>query len=382
MQARNQTAVKPLLFCFSHLPWRFVTQRPQHLLNRAAQAYQVIYWEEPIYGEQGTTPRLKVDPAVGGVTVVRPILPKNCDEAQRDTAQRRLLDDYLVHLDKPVSVAWFYTPMAMGFAANMRCETVIYDCMDELAAFAGASPRLVLLERRLMRHADIVFTGGRSLQRAKQPMHSNVHCFPSAVDIGHYVQARRHTSAEQFDQVAIPRPRIGFFGVLDERLDKNLVEALADRRPDWQFVFIGPTAKIDVNDLPRRPNLHFLGPKPYAELPSYLAYWDAGLMPFALNEATRFISPTKTPEFLAAGVPLVSTPIADVVTSWSDVVSIAAGPEAVEAALQHVLERPHEAWLIQVDFALAGISWDDSWSAMLKLIENHTANTTRAMAGD
>ena len=382
MRAWTEAADKPLLICFSHLRWQFVTQRPQHLLNRAAKTFQVIYWEEPDYSAAQLQPALHVEGEAGGVGVVRPILPASGDEASHDNAQQVLLKHFVLDLAKPVAVAWFYTPMAMGFAASLPCETIIYDCMDELAAFAGASPRLTLLERRLMRHADIVFTGGRSLQRAKQSLHPNVHCFPSAVDRDHYAQARRPGQPEQADQAAIPHPRIGFFGVLDERLDTDLVAALADRRPDWQFVFIGPLAKIDDDDLPHRPNVHFLGPKPYSQLPSYIAHWDAGLMPFAMNEATRFISPTKTPEFLAAGVPLVSTPIADVVSSWSGVVRVAAGPDAVEAALQRVLHQPRETWLAQVDLALAGISWDDSWAAMNKLIENRTARLSAAMAGD
>ena len=382
MRARNQTAEKPLLICFSHLRWQFVTQRPQHLLNRAAESFQVIYWEEPEYSSSQHEPSLRMEVEVGGVTVMRPLLPASGNEADHDAAQSALLQHAVLTLAKPVAVAWFYTPMAMAFAASLACETVIYDCMDELAAFAGASPRIALLERRLMRHADIVFTGGRSLQRAKQSLHTNVHCFPSAVDHEHYAQARRIDQIDQIDQAAIPHPRIGFFGVLDERLDTDLIAAVADRRPDWHFVFIGPIAKIDEDELPRRPNVYFLGPKPYSQLPSYLAGWDAGLMPFAMNEATRFISPTKTPEFLAAGVPLVSTPIADVVSSWPGVVAVAAGPGAVEAALQRVMDVPRAAWLTQVDSALAGVSWDESWAAMQKLIDNHTARVPTAMAGD
>ena len=381
MRVKDQTADKPLLICFSHLQWQFVTQRPQHLLNRAAKTFHVIYWEEPDYSSDLDEPVLQTSDA-GGVTVVRPVLLAGYDERRYDTEQRALLEQFVLDLAKPVAVAWFYTPMAMGYAASLPCETVIYDCMDELAAFAGASPRLALLERRLMRHADIVFTGGRSLQRAKQSLHPNVHCFPSAVDRAHYAKARRRDQHEPADQAAISHPRIGFFGVLDERLDTELVGTLADQRPDWQFVFIGPTAKIDEDELPHRPNVHFLGSKPYGQLPCYLAHWDAGLMPFAMNEATRFISPTKTPEFLAAGVPVVSTPVADVVSTWSGVVSIAAGAAGVEAALEQVLDRPRATWLAQVDAALAGISWDDSWIAMLKLIENPTSRLKIAIAGD
>ena len=381
MQVQTSPAGRPLLLCFSHLRWNFVTQRPQHLLRRATRDYSVVYWEEPEFGGPETCPALHQHTGADGVTVITPSLPWN-DAATTDRLQRALLDSFLADQDGPPALAWFYTPMAFGFAAHVAADTVVYDCMDELAAFAGASPRLMLLERRLMRRADLVFTGGRSLQRAKQPLHPDVHCFPSAVDCRHYAKARDYCGAEPADQADIPHPRIGFFGVLDERMDIGLVESVADQRPDWHIVLIGPIAKIDEDELPRRPNIHWLGPKNYAELPAYLGCWDAGLMPFALNEATRFISPTKTPEFLAAGVPLVSTPVADVVATWSGVVSIAAGADAAVSALQTVLDRPRAAWLAQVDRALAGISWDDSWAGMQSLIESRQTRLSVAQAGD
>ena len=382
MQVQTRLADLPVLLCFSHLRWDFVTQRPQHLLRRATQDYRVIYWEEPVFGGPQTVPALTQRTGADHVTIVTPSLPYTDDEAATDAMQRRLLDGFLAAQGQLPSLAWFYTPMAFGFASHLAADTVVYDCMDELSAFAGASPRLMLLERRLMRRADLVFTGGRSLQRAKQPLHPDAHCFPSAVDCRHYARARTMRGAEPADQAGIPHPRIGFFGVLDERLDATLVEGVADLRPDWHIVLIGPIAKIDESDLPRRPNIHWLGPKDYAQLPSYLSGWDAGLMPFAQNEATRFISPTKTPEFLAAGVPLVSTPVADVVATWSSVVSIASGPDAAVSALQAVLKRPRAAWLAKVDRALAGISWDDSWAGMLSLVENRLARLSTAQAGD
>ena len=382
MQVQTQSAGLSLLLCFSHLRWNFVTQRPQHLLRRATQDYRVVYWEEPVFGEPGIRPTLNQHTGPDGITVVTPSLPGNSDEAVTDRLQRSLLNSFLEAQDEPLGVAWFYTPMAFGFASHLAADLVIYDCMDELAAFAGASPRLMLLERRLMRRADLVFTGGRSLQRAKQPLHPDVHCFPSAVDCRHYAQARQVCDAEPADQAGIPHPRIGFFGVLDERMDVALVEQVADLRPDWHMVLIGPTAKIDEKQLPKRPNIHWLGPKDYADLPGYLRSWDAGLMPFALNAATKFISPTKTPEFLAAGVPLVSTPVADVVATWSGVVAIAEGANAIVAALQSVLNKPRIPWLIQVDRALTGISWDDTWAGMLGLIENRQARLATAQAGD
>jgi len=374
----NSFPVRPVLLCCSHLRWDFVFQRPQHLLTRAARHYQVIYWEEPHFEGGRTEPGLLRRRDSSGVDIIIPVLPADLDEGERAAAQRQLLDSLLAEFAAPLSVLWFYTPMALSFASHVAADVTVYDCMDELTLFAGASPQLALLERRLMRSADLVFTGGHSLQNAKRPLHPRVHCFPSAVDTAHFVRARSGAGVEPEDQASIPHPRIGFFGVLDERLDRALVAEIADLRPDWHLVFIGPTAKIDPRDLPRRPNLHWLGGKPYADLPAYLAGWDAGLMPFAINDSTRFISPTKTPEFLAAGVPLVSTAITDVVADWgkSHLVEIAeTAPEAVER-LEEVMRRPRAPWLARVDQRLAGISWDATWRGMSQLIQ--AQNSRRA----
>ncbi|MFT8246705.1 glycosyltransferase [Roseomonas sp. BN140053] len=364
---------RPLLLCFSHLRWSFVTQRPQHLLTRAARSHRVLYWEESLFAEG--PPRLDRQEQASGVTVLVPTLPHGLDEAGVEAAQHRLLEDYL-GVARP-DVAWFYTPMAMGFAGWVEAAVTVYDCMDELSAFHGASPRLLELERQLFARADLVFTGGRSLYEAKRDRHRSVHCFPSSIDAAHFAAARTGV-AEPADQAPIARPRIGFFGVVDERMDVALLGEVAQLRPDWQFVMLGPVVKIDPATLPRTENLHWLGSKQYAELPQYLAGWQAGFMPFALNEATRFISPTKTPEYLAAGVPVVSTPIADVVRPWGEdgLVAIAGDAAAVVAALDSTMaERStagdaagRTAWLGRVDAALARISWDRTWDGMLALI--------------
>ncbi len=322
----------PLLLCLSHLRWDFVYQRPQHLMARAASRSRVVFLEEPLVaGSEG--PRLSTRMSPDGVLVATPILPSGLGEVEADDAQRNLLDQLLAEVGGPLAVAWYYTPMALAFTSRMRPLVTVYDSMDELSAFRGASPRLALLERRLLRRADLVFTGGRSLYRAKQRLHDHVHLFPSSVDAAHFNTARTGPGpdGEPADQIGVPRPRIGYFGVVDERIDYGLLDAVATGRPSWQFIMIGPTAKIDPATLPRHPNLHWLGMKAYADLPAYLAGWDVGLMPFAMNEATRFISPTKTPEFLAAGVPVVSTPVPDVISDWGkdSLVEIASRPAAV-----------------------------------------------------
>ncbi len=264
------------------------------------------------------------------------------------------------------TIAWFYTPMALGFAAHLAPDLTVYDCMDELSLFRGAPPVLVRHEQALLSRADLVFTGGRSLYEAKRDRHPRVHCSPSSIDAAHFRGARGGGAAEAADQAGIPHPRIGFFGVIDERMDAGLVGALAAARPDWSFVMVGPVVKVEEASLPRLPNLHWLGGRKYAELPAYLAGWDAGFMPFARNESTRFISPTKTPEFLAAGLPVVSTPVADVVSDWGGggLVDIAGDAPAFADALGRALDRPRAGWLRDVDRRLAEISWDRTWDGM------------------
>ncbi|WP_220790026.1 glycosyltransferase [Gluconacetobacter tumulisoli] len=307
----------------------------------------------------------------GKVLVATPRLAAEHDPRKLDILQRQQLDRLLIALAGPVAIAWFYTPMALEFAAHVPAAITVYDCMDELSMFRGASPRLSLLERRLLKKADLVFAGGRSLFEAKRRICGNVHLFPSSVDVTHFHQARDSQSAQPPDQANLPRPRIGFFGVIDERIDYVLLSAMATARPDWHFIMVGPTAKIDPAHLPQHPNLHWIGKRSYDELPAYLAGWDAGIMPFALNDATRFISPTKTPEFLAAAVPLVSTPIADVITDWGNdnLVEIADGPEAMIAALERLLKRPRAQWLANVDERLSKQSWDMIWAGMERLID-------------
>jgi UDP-galactopyranose mutase len=260
--------------------------------------------------------------------------------------------------------------MALAFTQEVPRDVTVYDNMDELAAFRGASPELLDLEARLFTEADVIFTGGRSLYEAKKTRHPNVHCFPSSVDAAHFASARLKLEQDPLDQQCIPRPRIGFFGVVDERMDMLLLKKLAELRPNWHFVIVGPVAKVRLEDLPRAENLHWLGMRSYSELPSYLARWDVGLMPFALNESTRFISPTKTPEFLAAGLPVVSTPVPDVVHSYGDsgLVEIAADAADVVLAIERLVDGRRPGWLAEVDARLAIESWDATWDAMKALL--------------
>jgi len=362
----------PHLVCFSHLRWDFVWQRPQHLLSRAAKHYTVTFIEEPIL-KPGAKPHLDVSQRQGSVTVVTPILPEGIEASDAILEQAGLVEALIGREAAVPRVFWYYTPMALAFSSRLECDLCVYDNMDELSLFRGASPELMALEQELFARADLVFTGGLSLYEAKRKRHHSVHAFPSSIEFDHFArarQARRMPGHDPADQADIARPRLGFFGVIDERMDVELVGQVAELRPDWQFVMIGPVTKIDPTTLPRLENIHWLGGKSYQELPDYLAGWDVGFMPFALNEATRFISPTKTPEFLAAGVPVVSTPITDVVRPYGEkgLVEIAKTPLEVVRKVEALLERPRDAWLAKVDRHLAAGSWDKTWAAMHKLM--------------
>jgi UDP-galactopyranose mutase len=359
------------LICFSHLRWNFVFQRPQHLMSRFAEAGRVIFWEEP----EAALPEM--EPALGvrtcaetGVIVITPSLPETLSGDEREAILKSLLDSYLAGEEGPV-VRWYYTPMMLPFSRHIEAACTVYDCMDELANFRFAPPELLGLERELLASADVVFTGGYSLYEAKKGLHPNIHPFPSSVDRAHFGRARAMDSAPD-DQCSLPRPRFGFYGVIDERMDLDMIAAVADAHPEWSIVMVGPVVKIDPADLPHRANIHYLGGKTYDELPVYLGGWDVALMPFAINDSTKFISPTKTPEYLAGARPVVSTPITDVVRHYGDLESvfIADGPEAFIKGCEQALAlaRGGDEWLNEVDLKLANLSWDITYARMAGLV--------------
>lgn len=361
---------RPTLLCLSHLRWGFVYQRPQHVMSRLAKDYDVVFFEEPVFAD-AQRPELEFSQPVSGITVMVPRLPWGMDLQQVADAQRQLLDAWLVEHAAPELLLWYLTPMSLSFTEHLNAQVTIFDCMDELSAFKGAPADLIDKERQLIAKADVVFTGGYSLWEAKRGQHPNAHAVPSSVDIAHFAAARDRLP-EPADQAGISHPRLGFFGVIDERFDIELVSELAIQRPDWQIVLIGPVVKIDPDTLPRQSNIHYLGPKSYDELPGYLSGWDTALMPFAINESTRFISPTKTPEYLAGGCPVVSTPIHDVVSGYGDsgVVSIADSPQAFIAAIEAALQSRAEVTFTQrVDAVLGDMSWDKTCAVMKEQIE-------------
>jgi hypothetical protein len=364
-------ATVPALFVLSHLRWDFVFQRPQHLMTRAARERAVYYIEEPVFGE--TEDRLHCR-REGGVVVCTPHVRNGSSPAQVQATTAGLLRELVTTEGLLEYDLWVYSPMELPVTAGLTPRVTVYDCMDELANFKGAPPELRQREAELFRRAGVVFTGGQRLYEAKAERHPNVHPFASSVEVGHFAQARGGLQ-DPADQAGLARPRLGFYGVIDERFDTTLIAELARRRPEWQFVLIGPVVKIDPAELPRAANIHYLGMKSYTELPAYLAHWDVALLPFARNAATEFISPTKTPEYLAAGAPVVSTGIHDVVRPYGELqlVRIADTPDAFEAACQAALDEADtdaaQQRQYRADRYLSGLSWDQTWAEMARLIE-------------
>ncbi|TKT93230.1 glycosyltransferase family 1 protein [Dyadobacter frigoris] len=371
------------LLCFSHLRWDFVYQRPQHLMTRFSEFSAVYYLEEPVFGSFQHS-FISFSQRLPNLWVCVPHLPKGMDKAEINKELRSLLNVFFVNRDIKDFMFWYYTPMALEFSYKFVPGLTVYDCMDELSAFKFAPDELKDLERRLFNKADIVFTGGQSLYEAKKHQHYNIHPFQSSIDKKHFAKARSKES-EPADQAAVIGPKLGFYGVIDERFDTDLIRNIADARPDWQIMLIGPVVKIDPAGLPKNKNIHYLGSKKYDELPFYLSGWDVALVPFLLNESTRFISPTKTPEYLAGGKPVVSSAIRDVVTPYAKnkLVSIGVDADDFIVAIEELLANPeNEVWLNKVDEFLADNCWDNTFRSMMELmsstLESKTAQVSLA----
>ncbi|MBL7856505.1 MAG: glycosyltransferase [Cyclobacteriaceae bacterium] len=359
------------ILCFSHLRWNFVYQRPQHLMSRFAKTGTVYFIEEPVFDAPWTF--LNASKAANAdVTILVPHVQAGIDVNDQ---LRSMLEDFLKATNVNEYVAWYYSPMALPFTDTLSPSIIVYDCMDELAGFKFAPPDIKEREAQLFKMADVVFTGGYTLFEAKKNCHDYIFPFPSSIDKDHFLQARAKQT-EPEDQQNIPHPRLGFYGVLDERLDLQLIAEIARLRPEWHIVLIGPVIKIDADTLPQAQNIHYLGGKEYTELPLYLSGWDIAIMPFALNESTKYISPTKTPEYLSGGKPVISTPISDVVNDYgsSGLVSIAETAEQFVIKAELLLASTNtEEWLSDVDQHMLHMSWDNTWQHMSSHMENAIA---------
>lgn len=351
------------LIVFSHLRWDFVTQRPQHIITRLAKTMRVLFVEEPIGfqpGEEGTANLISV---AENVTVLQPKI----DPADLLNGLEKVLQEYGSAYYYPDPILWFYSAAFHEMTERLPHSLIIYDCMDELSAFKGASPLLVAQEKTLLQKADLVFTGGKSLYEAKKQGRDAVYCYPSSVDHPHFTKALDPATDIPEDIRHIAHPVVGYYGVIDERIDYDLLGEISALHPDVSFVMIGPVVKVQDSDLPRAQNLHYLGMKTYQELPGYLKAFDIAMMPFALNESTRFISPTKTLEYIAAHKAVISTPIYDVVRDYSFVIPIVRDGNEFSSALQDLLKEDEVAEATRTALYLEildAVSWDKTVASM------------------
>lgn len=363
------------ILVFSHLRWGFVWQRPQQFLSRLARTHAVLFVEEPMFDlGDGEEPRVELHSVMPNVTVACPHLPP-ADQTKPDIASdlvryaRWALEQVNGEgsFDRPL--LWYYSPMDSSWSLDQfENRGVVYDCMDELSQFSGAPPELIQNEARLMAHADVVFTGGQNLWDRKRQQHPNVHFFGCGVEVDHFGLAADPGTPVPPDIDFMPRPIIGWFGVIDERVDYGLVAEMANRKPDWSFAMLGPVVKVDPNLLPHAPNLFWLGGRDYSLLPNYCRAFDACMMCFAINKATEFINPTKALEYLATGKPVVSTPVKDVVAQYADLMEIAATPAEFIAALERALHAPDVDRIQRGLKKAAASSWESTVAQMEKLI--------------
>ena len=354
-----QKAYDMIVFC--HLRWQFVYQRPQHIISRMAQSMKILMVEEPLHFDENRGESADLQVVTPNLHILQPHV--------RDiNAIPNIMSQYVKNFT--ADIGWFYSAAFSPLLSTFKFGTVIYDCMDELALFKGASPQLIEQEKFLVASADIVFTGGKSLYESKKEMHDNVYCFPSSVDEDHFAKALNGIAIPE-DVSDLSNPVVGYFGVIDERIDLGLLAETAARMPEVTFVMIGPLAKIGEEDLPKAANIRYTGMKSYAELPSYMKAFDIAMMPFALNDATKFISPTKTLEYMAAGKPIISTRITDVVRDYSDCVLFADDAEEFTQNISAILNRKDNLTQIsQYREILDKTSWDATASRMSAIIKD------------
>jgi len=369
----------------SHLGWDLVWQRPQQFLSRLSLRHRVLFIEGPVPVPELRSSRVTLR-EVGdfpNIVVLQTHLPQKRwhDGQWVDQERRRLVKSALAgplgaQFERPVQ--WFYDPMAVtSFAGHMDERAIVFDCMDELTKFRYAQPELVRRERELLAVADVVFAGGPKIGDAKRAFNPNCYCYGCGVDVDHFGRAADPETVVPSEVARLSKPVLGFFGVVDERMDYELVSALAEAHPEWNLVLIGPHAKVDPASFPRRENIHFLGGRDYGLLPSYVKKFDVCLMPFAINEATAYINPTKALEYMAAGRPIVSTAIEDVVAQFSKVVKIARSHEEFITLCEQAVSQPDQA-AIRRGLALAR---RNSWESIVRKLEGHIAEVLEAKKG-
>lgn len=365
----SETKKSEDIVVFSHLRWEFVYQRPQHVLSRLAKDRKILFIEEPIAYDDANYGTARIITPIENVSILQPRLPWE----ELIIHLPRIAQKRMAVMGMEPKVLWFYSASFSDLIDYFDHDMIVYDCMDELSAFKGAPSQLKSQERYLLKRADLVFTGGKSLYEEKSQYHSEVHCFPSSVDRAHFVKSLETKTQIPLDLALVGHPIVGFYGVIDERIDLQLLSAIARKMPEVTFVMIGPVVKIDETDLPQHKNLIYPGSQPYNKLPEYLKAVDIAMMPFALNESTKFISPTKTLEFMAALKPIISTPIRDVMREYSEVVRIVNGVDEFEKAINYYVHEPKTAKIsrkMRQQQILQNTAWSKTVESMKALIKN------------
>lgn len=352
------------IIAHSHLRWDFVWQRPQQVLSRLAQHHPVLFVEDAVDGNGPA--RIELSQPLDNLVRAVPVVP-GCSRDSVDATcasilpllARELRSHPLLAPRFATPVQWFYSPLtAPAFIGRFGALGAVYDCMDELANFRFAPPDIEARERFLLARCGVVFTGGYGLYESRSRQHANTHFHGCGVDVDHFGKARCEQTVVPAELAALAQPILGYFGVIDERLDYRLIERLADDLPHASIVMIGPVAKVDPATLPRRGNIHWLGQRAYADLPTLVKGFDVCLMPFAINAATRYINPTKTLEYMAAARPIVSTAIAEVIRNFTPVVQVAGDADAFVRLVAKAARAPDPA-RIAAGIALAhAASWD------------------------
>lgn len=358
------------MVCFSHLRWNFVYHRPQHLLTRFAKCMRVFYIEEPVF--HASSDRYDITLTPENITIVVPHLEGDYKQFNVMERLHTLLQELFAEEKINSYIFWYCNPEAICFTEQFSPHLVVYDCLDELAAFSPLPNAVHECENTLLKSADLVFTSGQSLFESKKKLHNNIHVFPNSVDKKHF-EAARSIKFDPPDQDAIPHPRIGFFGTLDERFDINLLTKIGQLKPSWHFVIIGPVVRIDPTTLPHMSNIHYLGQKRYEELPHYIAGWDLATILYVHDEKTRHANPTKTEEYLCAGKPVISTPINDVIRYYgnTELVRIAGTAEEFIRVAESQLkleDKDISEWIMRVDSQLLHHSWNKTWSEMMSIM--------------
>ena len=366
----------------SHLGWDWVWQRPQQFLSRFSQRHQILFVEGPVPSEEVSEPEpeLREVAEFPNITIMRMKMPLSrwTDGAWVDKARRRLVQELLagpLGLRFQDAIQWFYDPMAVtAFAGQMDEQAIVFDCMDQLSQFRGAPKELIRRERELLNMADVVFAGGPKIGRDKIKYNPNTHSYGCGVDVKHFGKARLASTEVPADVAGLTGPVFGFFGVVDERMDYALVAALADAHPQGHVVIVGPMTKVDPTLIPQRPNLHWLGGRDYALLPAYVKKFDVCLMPFALNEATEYINPTKALEYMATGKPIVSTPVEDVVLQFTGAVKISRDSADFVALCSEAAAKPDAACIKRGK----ELAQRNSWESIVAAMEGHIADAIAA----